>query len=143
LADLKRRAQKIGERIVWTGAVFDETCLDEHYRSASLFVYPSLAEKGETFGLAPLEAMAQGCPALVSNLDCFRDFIDEGVNGFVFDHRAANPSQALASKLIELMGDGERLAQATVYAQEKALEFSLERIATQYIEDFRSLVAPV
>jgi len=139
LEELKRKAQKISDHVVWTGAIFDEECLAAHYRAASLFVYPSLAEKGETFGLAPLEAMAQGCPALVSNLDCFRDFIVEDCNGFVFDHRSANPAQALATKLQELMGDPERLTRAAVLAHQRAGEFSLERIASQYIEDFQSI----
>ena len=35
--------------------------LVRQYRESSVFVYPSVAEKGETFGLAPLEAMALGC----------------------------------------------------------------------------------
>ena len=139
LEALKAQSQPISERIVWTGPTFDPACLDEHCRSASLFVYPSLAEKGETFGLAPLEAMAQGCPALVSNLGCFRDFIVEDENGFVFDHRGANPAAALSAKLVELMGDGARLARASAHAHEKALEFSLERVATQYLDDFESL----
>jgi len=141
LAELKRRSKKISKKIVWTGAIFDSDCLNEYYRSASLFVYPSLAEKGETFGLAPLEAMAQGCPALVSNLDCFRDFINEDVNGFVFDHRAENPALALAEKLQALIGDRERLAEAAVWAHQKAGEFSLGCVAGQYLEDFQSLVA--
>ena len=139
LEALKAQARTISDRIVWAGPTFDPACLDEYYRSASLFVYPSLAEKGETFGLAPLEAMAQGCPALVSNLDCFRDFIVEDENGFVFDHRGANPAATLAAKLVKLMGEGDRLARASTHAHEKALEFSLERIATQYLEDFESL----
>ena len=139
LAELKRRGEKISQRIVWTGAVFDAERLDAYYRSASLFVYPSLAEKGETFGLAPLEAMAQGCPALVSNLACFRDFIDEDVNGFVFDHRSANPAHTLAATLQELICDGKRLAQTAVLAHQTATEFSLERVAGQYLEDFQSI----
>jgi glycosyltransferase involved in cell wall biosynthesis len=139
LEELKRRAEKISDRIVWTGPSFDPAALDEYYRKASLFIYPSLAEKGETFGLAPLEAMAQGCPALVSNLDCFRDFLVEDGNGFVFDHRAANPAAVLSAKLVELMGNPERLAQASIHAHERALDFSLERVATQYLEDFESL----
>ncbi|MEI6561001.1 MAG: glycosyltransferase family 4 protein [Verrucomicrobiota bacterium] len=139
LEELKRRAEKIRDRVTWTGAIFDTECLDAQYRAASLFIYPSLAEKGETFGLAPLEAMAQGCPALVSNLDCFRDFIDEDRNGFVFDHRSANPAQTLAAKLQELISHPERLAQAAVLGHRTAGEFSLEHVAGQYLEDFQSI----
>ncbi|HAL85445.1 MAG TPA: glycosyltransferase family 1 protein [Deferribacteraceae bacterium] len=36
----------------------------ELYRSASLFIYPSFYEG---FGLPPIEAMASGCPVIVSN----------------------------------------------------------------------------
>lgn len=141
LAQLKQRVENLGERVIWMGAIFDNEALDEHYRAASLFVYPSLAEKGETFGLAPLEAMAQGCPALVSNLECFGDFIEEAATGFVFDHRATDPVQALAEKLKGLMRDETRLAATAIRAHRKAGEFSLGRIAGQYLEDFQSLLA--
>lgn len=140
LEALKRQASPIADRIVWHGPVFDAAALDAHYRAASLFVYPSLAEKGETFGLAPLEAMAQGCPALVSDLDCFRDFIVENCNGFVFDHRGAAPECVLAARLAELMGGGEQLVRAAAQAHAKAAEFSIERIATQYLCDFETLL---
>jgi len=139
LAELKRRAGEISDRVVWTGAVFDAGQLDAYYRSASLFIYPSLAEKGETFGLAPLEAMAQGCPALVSKLECFGDFIEDGVTGFVFDHRAPNAPQVLAAKLQELLADDKRLEEMAVSALRKAGEFSLQRVAERYLEDFASL----
>jgi glycosyltransferase involved in cell wall biosynthesis len=46
-----------------------------------MFVYPCLAEQGETFGLAPLEAVACGAVPIVSDLSCFGDFITPGVNG--------------------------------------------------------------
>ena len=141
LEDLKRRAEKISDRIVWTGAIFDVAQLDAHYRAASLFVYPSLAEKGETFGLAPLEAMAQGCPAIVSNLRCFQEFIQPGESGFVFDHRSADPAQVLAAQIQELIGNPERLAQTSVKAHRRANDFSLERVAGQYLDDFQTLIS--
>jgi len=138
LAELKKRAGSLP--VEWTGPVFDPERLHAHYREASLFVYPSLAEKGETFGLAPLEAMAQGCPALVSALDCFGDFIENGVNGWVFDHRAAAPAQTLASRLGELMEPPELLAQAAPRAWATAERFSLERVAGMYLDDFQTLL---
>lgn len=50
-------------RIQFTGFVSDER-LREYYQNADLLVLPSLYEG---FGLTPLEAMATGCPVLVSN----------------------------------------------------------------------------
>ncbi|CDF57722.1 glycosyltransferase family 4 protein [Thermobrachium celere] len=52
------------ERVIFTGAVTDDE-LKLLYKNADLFVYPSYYEG---FGLPPLEAMACGCPTLVSNL---------------------------------------------------------------------------
>ncbi len=85
--------------IVWLPPVFDERELYAVFESATVFVYPSLAERGETFGSAVLEAMSAGCAPIVSNLACFRDFIASGYNGLVFDHRAADPVAALAEAL--------------------------------------------
>ena len=141
LEELKRRAAKLGGRIVWAGAVFDAARLEEYYRAASLFLYPSLAEKGETFGLAPLEAMALGCPSLVSDLDCFKDFVQAGGNGFVFNHRSAEPARTLADALQRLMGDEERLAAASVRAHATAMEFAPGRVAELYLQDFETLLS--
>jgi len=100
-----------GLPIEWTGAIYDDQQLQQHYLQAAMFVYPSLAEQGETFGLAPLEAMACGAVPIVSDLACFRDFITPGVNGRVFNHRAADPATLLAKAFLELAADpGQRAA---------------------------------
>jgi len=51
------------DRIEMTGYINDEQLVN-YYNIAELFVFPSLYEG---FGLPPLEAMACGCPVVVSN----------------------------------------------------------------------------
>ncbi len=138
LGQLQKRAEGLG--VEWIGPVFDPARLHAYYRKASLFVYPSLAEKGETFGLAPLEAMAQGCPAIVSSLECFRDFIVDGTNGWVFDHRCADPARSLAACLRARLADPAGLECAGARARATSAGFSLERVAGMYLEDFESLL---
>ena len=140
LAALKQRTAALGDRIVWTGPVFEHGALEEHYRKASLFVYPSLAELGEACPLAPVEAMAGGCPPLVSDLSCFHDYLIDGQTGFTFDHNGPNPAQALADKLRYLIDCPELLREAGNRAREKARDYSLERIAGEYLADFQSIV---
>ncbi len=142
--ELLRQAAALGlgeKQVELAGPIFDPDALAEHYRAAALFVYPSLAERGETFGVAPLEAMAHGCPVVVSALGCFRDFIDEGHTGFVFDHRRADAADVLAQLLQRLLHDApderERVARA---GRAKASEFSLTRVADEYLTDFASLL---
>lgn len=83
--------------------VYAIDALFTHYAEARLFVYPSLAERGESFGSAVLEAMSHGTPPVVSNLACFQDFVQPGQNGFVFDHRAVDPAAALVDALQQAM----------------------------------------
>ena len=48
---------------------FSSEELKVELKNSQLFVYPSLAEKGETFGLSVLEAMSLGCVPIVSSLE--------------------------------------------------------------------------
>jgi glycosyltransferase involved in cell wall biosynthesis len=89
LGELRALAQTLGGACEFVGPVFDPDALVDEYRAAAVFAYPSLAEKGEAFGLAALEAMAAGCAVVVSRLTCFDDFIDAGRSGLQFDHRSA------------------------------------------------------
>jgi glycosyltransferase involved in cell wall biosynthesis len=57
-----RRAAELPDRLIFTGHLPDEE-LKRYYAHAEALVFPSLYEG---FGLPPLEAMASGCPALVS-----------------------------------------------------------------------------
>ncbi len=130
------------ETVEWTGPLFgaDTAKLHELNRRARLFVYPSVAEKGESFGLAPLEAMAAGATGVVSDLACFRDYLRAGENGLVFDHRAPNAGARLAATLAALAGDPARRARLAAAAWETAGHFRVEEVATRYLNDFESLL---
>lgn len=143
--ELAARASALGvgnERVEWIGPVFEPGALAAHLRRAALFVYPSLAERGESFGVAPLEAMAEGCPTLVSALACFGDFLTDGKTGFVFNHRGVDPAETLAGALRRLLLDPaaasarERVARA---GQEKSREFSVSRVADAFLADFEAV----
>jgi glycosyltransferase involved in cell wall biosynthesis len=140
LASLQHAAENAEGKISFAGAIFDSAKLAEGYRSARLFVYPSLSERGESFGLAPLEAMAHGCPVLVSNLDCFRDFIRDNETGFTFDHRKQPASQTLRDKIDDVIRDETLLARVAAAGYEKSADYSPERVADQFLKDFDSVI---
>jgi glycosyltransferase involved in cell wall biosynthesis len=137
LAQLKEAARKLRCEVSWQGPIFDEAALAEQYRSARLFVYASLAERGETFGLAPLESMANGCPVLVSNLACFRDFVRPNETGFVFDHRANSPVTALATKLAAVLADDATLVSVAAAGLRESKNFAVENVGRKYLNDFQ------
>ena len=140
LASLQRAAGKAEGRISFVGPIFDSAKLANAYRNARLFIYPSLAECGESFGLAALEAMAHGCAVLVSNLDCFGDFIREGETGFIFDHRAQPVAEMLRDKIDNVTSDETLLARVATAGYEKSAEYSPERVADQFLKDFDSVI---
>jgi glycosyltransferase involved in cell wall biosynthesis len=128
-----------GLPIHFAGPIFELDRLNEFYRMASIFCYPSLADQGETFGLAPLEAMAWGCVPVVSSIECFRDFIAPDHNGLVFDHHAPSAARELGRKIESLIADVDfrsRLAGEAVLVNRS---HAPALIAERFLEDFKRL----
>jgi glycosyltransferase involved in cell wall biosynthesis len=139
LADLRKRAA--GAAISFRGPIFDPLTLENEFRSARLFVYPSLAERGETFGLATVEAMAHGCPVVVSDLGCFHDFVRDGETGFIFNHRAPDPASVLREKMVSAIANPMLLARvAEAGYRQVTAEYSLSRVADRFLDDFQLLL---
>ncbi|WP_211824712.1 glycosyltransferase [Kistimonas asteriae] len=79
-------ARTAGQLVIEDRVLFNfEMAPDERstiYAAADIFV--SLADNPqETFGLAPLEAMATGLPVVLSDWDGYRDLVDHGHSGYL------------------------------------------------------------
>jgi glycosyltransferase involved in cell wall biosynthesis len=110
-------------------------------RAARIFAYPSLATRGETFGLAPLEAMTHGCAVLVSDLGCFRDFISPNETAVVFEGGAPDPANSLVVAFRDALSDPVRLQRIARAGQLKPEEFSRARVADKFLIDFEKLIS--
>ncbi|PTY05430.1 glycosyltransferase family 1 protein [Opitutaceae bacterium EW11] len=139
LKQLQAAAAPLGNNVEFVGRVFDEAKLIQHYASARIFVYPSLAERGETFGLAVLEGMAAGCAPIVSALGCFQDFVRNGKNGRVFNHRDSDPVGALSRELADLFANETATASLRQQAWSDARHYTMNTVASQFLEDFERL----
>jgi glycosyltransferase involved in cell wall biosynthesis len=132
-------AGQLGGRLAWEPPIFDETALAQFYGTLDIFCYPSLAAQGEGLSVAPLEAMAAGAVPVLSRLDCYRDMLREGANGFTFDHTAPGAEAGLAAVLARLIRDpGLRRATAT-QAQAEARRFDHAVVARALLADFAQL----
>ena len=132
-------AAEVSNQVIFAGPVFNSGKLERIFRTARLFAYPSLAERGESFGLAPLEAMAQGCAVLVSDLECFRDFVQDGETGFIFSHRSGNVNNALGERMKDIVRDEASLNAVAAAGYRRSAIYSLSRVADQFLSDFNSL----
>jgi glycosyltransferase involved in cell wall biosynthesis len=140
LRQLRQSGAITRDRIIFEGPTFDSLALEQRFRSARLFVYPSLAVRGETFGLAPLEAMTHGCAVLASNLNCFHDFVAPDKTGFVFEHDSSDPVDSLVRAFRHALSDPVRLAQIAHAGLLKSEEFSRTCVANQFLADFEKLI---
>ena len=139
LENLKRLAGNA--RVTFHGPIFNSDKLADHYRQAAIFVYPSIAEKGETFGLAPLEAMAWQCVPIVSDLSCFKDFVRDQCNGLIFNHRAENAADLLSDTIRKLIEDPALRIQLAMSTRTVNVTHSPREIASQFLTSFERAVA--
>jgi glycosyltransferase involved in cell wall biosynthesis len=137
---LRERSQGMERFVEWVGPIYDAEQLTAQYRRSSVFVYPSLAGRGEASPLAPLEAMAEGCPTVVSSLECFRDYLQPGSNGWTFDEKAQDIAADLAETLRNVMSNGGMLRTVREQAFRTAQRFSLPNVADLYLNDFEEVL---
>lgn len=121
---------------------FNERALATLYKRLDLFCYPSLAEQGETFGVAVAEAMAAGAVPIVSNLACFRDFVRDGENGLVFDHAAPDAAARLAQALVRGIQNRAERQRMTQTARTESRRFDFSVYAEALLADFTALAGP-
>lgn len=134
---LKAKAE--GYAIEFLAPIFDPQELSDVYREADYFCYPSLAEKGEAFPVAPLEAMATGLIPIVSNIDCFKEYIEAGETGFYFNHKSENAFQDLSNTMRLVLEDWKNSQQVSSKTSQAALAYSYSQIAGIYLQEFRNL----
>ncbi|RHR52624.1 glycosyltransferase family 4 protein [Parabacteroides sp. AF17-28] len=127
-------------KIKFVDPISDARLLSETVASCDIYCYPSVAEKGETFGVAPLEAMALGRPVIVSDLDCFKDFVEDGINGFIFDHREKGAVERLSYLMKQLIENEELCKDIGCHAAKTAKRFSVANIADSYLQDFNQMM---
>lgn len=90
----------LGTRVIFAGGVSDEE-LPAYLRLGDVFAFPSL-DRSEAFGIAALEALATGVPAVASDLPGVRTIVRDDVTGFV---SVPGSASSLAMRLTSLLGD--------------------------------------
>ncbi len=121
----------IGDTVTFTGSVPQST-LPTYYSAADVFVLPS---HSESFGLAPLEAMACGTPVVVSRVGGMKTFVNSGENGYLVPWRCP---ESFAQRLDVLLANPELRDAMGQAAREKALSMGWASVADQMLDYYSS-----
>jgi glycosyltransferase involved in cell wall biosynthesis len=103
----------------------DEESKNEWIRNSSLFVFPSLYEG---FGLPPLEAMANGCPVIVSNNSSLPEVCGDAaiyVNPY-------NPDE-ISDAILKVLDNGELRRNLIELGLKRSMQFSWGDSASEHL----------
>jgi phosphatidylinositol alpha-mannosyltransferase len=122
-------------RIKWLGRISEEDKLNRLAR-CSVFCAPSL--RGESFGIVLLEAMAAGAPLVASNISGYNNVASNDVNALLVE--PGNPVE-LAKSIMRSCDEPELRHTLVKGGYERATDFSMQRLAEQYLSIYRQLLS--
>ena len=125
-----------GAQVSLEPSIFDRATLFAQIEQAAVFCLPSLT--GETFSMAALEAMASAKALLVSDFGPMGEMVDHGSNGYI---AKAGDVGAWTEAVRYFMQNQQLIPMMGQRSFEKARDcFSVQKIASEYIDDFRMLM---
>jgi phosphatidylinositol alpha-mannosyltransferase len=133
---LARRQGFSLEGVDLLGAVHDDD-LTEELQAASLLVAPSLG--GESFGMVLTRAFASATPVVASDIEGYAQVADHGETGILVP---PGDSRALATAVLDLLGDEERRQALGAAARTAAEPYSWDRIAAQLVQVYERVAMP-
>ena len=117
----------------FVGRVSDEE-LARYYHTADVFCAPSTGM--ESFGMVLLEAMAAGAPVVASDIEGYREVVDNGVQGVLVE---PEKPEALAAALISLLRDPQRRHALSASGREKAQYYAWPTIAARVLDFYAAV----
>lgn len=130
---VERLGRELGicNKIIFTGKVRETGPILE---ISDLFLLPS---ETESFGLAALEAMAEGVPVVSSNTGGIPEVNVHGFSGFL---SAVGNVDEMAQNALSILKDDSQLAQFSNNAFERAKTFSLSSVLPMYEELYEQVL---
>jgi len=122
----------ISDNILFVGEVPARpgTLRASYYRSCDLFCAPSIGH--ESFGIVLLEAMACGKPVVASDIEGFRNVLEDGKEGLFFPPKN---DVEMARAILRILRDDRLAERMGEEGRRKALRYSWSRIAEE-VESF-------
>lgn len=125
---------ELSDRVIMAGL---QRNIPEWVQAMDVFIH---ASDKEPFGIVIIEAMALGKPVIAGNAGGPTEIITDGIDGLLTPYDDAD---ALAIAILRYLDDQEFARNAAVAARQRALDFSTQRYAQNFINAVRSAVSNV
>lgn len=125
----QKRELKANNDVVFFGYATEKQLADL-YRSAKLYIFPSLFEG---FGLPPLEAMSYGLPVLSSNASCLPEILGDAAAYFDPKNEAD-----MVEKMISLVKDDQLREKLVTRGYDKIKTYSWEKCAQETLAVYQT-----
>ncbi len=134
ISEMKRFAKKLGllEKIIFVGSRNDVSL---YYQAADLFILPS---HYDPFGLVGAEALASGCPSILSRSSGCSSIINPGVNGFILED--SSDVQALANLIFQFLDKKNFHSEMRYQARASVENFNWPQISLKYENTFKEVL---
>jgi glycosyltransferase involved in cell wall biosynthesis len=127
-------SKKAAGSVLFKGHVSRDVLFQE-LGTATMAVFPSYSE---SFSLAPLEAMAMGCPVIYTSRSSGTELISDRENGRLIDPENIN---AIADTIVELIGDKAQQALYALKGRETIMDkYTIAGSAREHISYYSSVI---
>ena len=105
--------------------------LAEHLKKAKGYLFPSM----EPFGIAPVEALAAGCPVIAFGEGGAKDYVIEGENGITFKKQTSASLANAILKFEKMKFDRAKIAKTADNFDEKRFDKELKDFIKKYEQE--------
>lgn len=130
ISSMTELARKLGisSKVIFTGS---KKNVATYFQASDLFVLPS---HYDPFGLVGAEALACGCPSILSASSGCSSLIQRGANGYVLQD--SSDSVELAGHIETFFKNADGHRQMRIQAHQSTLQFNWSRISESYEASF-------
>lgn len=122
-----------GQVIQFAGKVSSED-LPAYYQNCDIFC--SIPSGSESFGIVLLEAMSSGCPIICSDIEGYREIVENGVQGLLV---SPNKLDQVVDAILKLVDNPQIRLSMGSQGRLKALQYDWQIIAAKTSELYESL----
>lgn len=129
--DIRQELARFGDSVSFLGGISDEE-KESLLAGASIYVAPQTG--GESFGIVLVEAMAARTAVVASDIPAFRAVLEDGRVGALFE---TGNRAALASELLDLLGNRARCEKLSEAGQRASAQYDWEAVADKVFEVYK------